>query len=310
MNKIVKPTGKIRAVSGISRPNPGSTTSRPKPRLNGKTACFIWAFWGDDDLTTAGQETMRLKKAMKDYDFKVLMKHNHTPSWIDLSEGDERRADVMLPPTPKNFCEQLVWLAKEGYMIDIFINSHGNNNEFHASSGTHHGRPKRITASLIRSLPAEAGLSQLPIRMVYQTQCYAASLNNDWRAIGAKVSTGARYIQFKPAGFGNFMSGWNKGRTVRRSNQGADTAYIRTICQTYILGDALARKRAGKFGGCSFGNTVLGKKSCAREYFVPRWLRSSEWRPNLSGKQNMNYSSQMITSGSTTVTKNSRNLRW
>ena len=312
MNKVIRKKGKGRngTRGGIFSPRviPSGTPTGGAVPLNGRTACFIWAFWGDSDLTTAGQETMKLKKSMKDYHHKVLMKHNHTPSWIDLSEGDERNADVMLPPTPENFTSELVRLAQEGYMIDIFINSHGDTNEFHASSGSHHGPTRRITADRIRDLPNQAGLRKLPIRMVYQTQCYAASLNNDWIAAGAKVSTGARYIQFYPNQYGNFMNDWNNGRTVPSSNSGADGGWVRTQSQTYILGDARASR--SRWGGCKFGNTVLGTKSCAKDYFTYRWLRENEWRDDLSGKQNMNYSSGMITAGNRNITKNSRNLRW
>jgi hypothetical protein len=238
------------------------------------------------------------------------MKHNHTPSWIDLSEGDERNADVMMPPTPANFTAQLVRLANEGYIIDIFINAHGDIGEFHASGGTHNATPSRITAQMIRDLPAAAGLSCLPIRMVYQTQCYASSLNPEWKAIGAKIAVGARHIQFYPNQFGNFVNDWNRGKTVGESNSGADSNWVRTQSQAYILGDALARKKAGKFDGCSFGNTVLGKKDCAKDYFVPRWLRASEWRNTMSGKENMNYSSNMMANGTRTITKSTKSLVW
>lgn len=310
MNKVTRLTGAKIKGSGAVRP---TVVARPKPRkpqLNGKTASFIWAFWGDSDLTTMGQETMRLKKAMDGYDHKVLMKHNHTPSWIDLSEGDERNADVMRPPTPENFTSELVRLAKAGYIIDIYINSHGNNGEFHASGGSHHATPRRITSAMIKALPEAAELDCLPIRLVYQTQCYAASLNQDWRSIGAKIAVGARYIQFYPNQFGNFVSDWNKGKTVGQSNSGADTAWVRTQAQTYILGDAVAQRRAGRFDGCKFGNTVLGKKDCAKDYFVPRWLRSNEWRNNMSGKENMNYSSNMMAAGRRKTKKADKNLTW
>ena len=49
----------------------------PRPTLNGQTASFIWCHWGDNTLTTAGQETVRLVRAMRGYDHAVLLKHKH-----------------------------------------------------------------------------------------------------------------------------------------------------------------------------------------------------------------------------------------
>jgi hypothetical protein len=293
----LKPVG-----GGKRRKRPNLGQSSPSPQGSRPAASLIWCYWGDSPLTTMGQETMRLKKAMDGYAYKVLLKHNQTPSWIDLSEGDERRADVMMPPTPDNFTNQLVALAQNGYMIDVFVFSHGDTDKFWASTGVF-GNDTHVTGSRIRALPAAAGLAKLPIRMVYQTQCYAASLNNDWRAAGAKVSLGARYIQFYPNQFGNFIDKWNNGDTVAVANTGADSNWVRTQAQTYILGDAVARRAAGKFDGCPFGKTVLGKDDCARKYHVPRWLRESEWQSSMSGKQNMNYSSQMVFSGNRQITK-------
>lgn len=304
---------KARLTQGPLRPGrrpAGPPASGNRPQLNGQTATFIWAYWGDNNLTTMGQETMRLKKAMDGYNYKVLMKHNHTPPWLDLSEGDERRADVMMPPTPANFTAQLVALAQAGYIIDIYINAHGLPGRFTASGGTHGVNDTRITEDIIRALPAAAGLTKLPIRMVYQTHCYAESLNAAWRAAGAKVVTGARTVQFYPYQFGRFMSRWHGGDSVRTANQEGTTAATRSIGQGYILADALAKRTAGEWGGCSFGRTVLGSHACAREYFDYRWFDPGDWQSGMSGKQNMNRASTMVTSGSSAVRKNSLNLTW
>jgi hypothetical protein len=288
----------------VFRPRPGTQPSlgsqAPKPRVTKGTASFIWCHWGDNQWMTAGQEQMRLKRAMDGYDFKVLMKHNETPSWLDFSEGDERNADIMMPPTVANFTERLCWLANEGYMIDIFVFSHGADEEFLASTGTFTQKDK-ITASTIRALPAAAGLAGLPIRMVYQTQCHASTLNAAWRDAGAKISVGARYIQFYPNQFGNFIGEWNSGSTVSQANAGADGNWVRTQAQSYILADALARGPH-----CPFGRTVLGKQDCARDYFIARWLKTEEWQDNMSGKENMNFSSRMMLRGDRQLSKSSR----
>ena len=288
----------------VFRPPPGvelgSGNQGARPQVTKGTASFIWCHWGDNQWMTAGQEQMRLKRAMDGYDFKVLMKHNVTPSWLDFSEGDERNADIMMPPTVANFTERLCWLANEGYMIDIFVFSHGWNETFLASTGTFTSND-HIRASTIRALPAAAGLACLPIRMVYQTQCHASTLNPAWMDAGAKISVGARYIQFYPNQFGNFIGKWNNGSTVSQANAGADGDWVRTQAQTYILADALARGPR-----CPFGRTVLSKHDCARNYHIARWLRAEEWQDNMSGRENMNFSSRMMLRGDRQIAKASQ----
>lgn len=313
MNKVFNPNGgkskkkktggKGKKIFGGGRLQAASRPTGGAVPLNGKTACFIWCHWGDAGVTALGQDTVRLKKAMDGYDHKVLMKTNNTPSWLDFSEADERKADVKMTPNRTNFTRELVRLAQEGYIIDVYVFAHGDRTGFTAV-GT------GIDDALIRGLPAAAGLRALPIRMVYQTQCYASFLNNDWRAAGAKSSVGARYIQFTPTHFGTFIKDWNKNDRFGTAASQRPSAALRTASQVYIMGDAKAKKIAGKWDGCSFGNTVLGKKACAKAYFTYRWLRDSEWRDDMSGKQNMNYSSAMVVSGNRNLSKATRNLRW
>ncbi|MEM1234733.1 MAG: hypothetical protein AAGH70_11465 [Pseudomonadota bacterium] len=283
----------------LTRPNSGGGGLA----LNGRIASFIWCYWGDTGPTAIGQDTLRLKKAMEGYDHTVLMKANDTQSWLDLSEADERLADVKVTPTVANFTRELCRLAEEGYIIDVFVFAHGNSSSFTAFDGS-------ILSSTIRALPGAAGMAKLPIRMVYQTQCHGSHLNDDWRAAGAKSSVGTRAISFYPQLFGPFIKDWNKNKTFSSAATKPPSGAIKTASQVYILGDAKAKKMAGEWGGCSFGNTVLGKKSCAKEYFTYRWLTDDEWQNHLSGKQNMNYSSAMVVSGDRNIAKSSRNLSW
>jgi hypothetical protein len=86
----------------------------------------------------------------------------------------------------------------------------------------------------------------------------------------------------------------------------SDTASVRTVVQTFIsLVDAPAKKKAGEWGGCPFGKTVLGDDECAKDYF-DTWLGKGEWQENMSGKENMNYSSFMFRSGDKNISKNTR----
>ncbi|MEZ5715098.1 MAG: hypothetical protein R3D85_07970 [Paracoccaceae bacterium] len=292
----------VRGTVPLTRPDNGP----PAPTSNGRSASFIWCHWGNNALTTAGQETTRLVRAMRGYDHKVLLKHNQTPGWIDFSEADERNADVMRPPTPANFTDELVRLAQEGYVIDIYIFAHGYSDGFTGSTGTFHDGAN-VTGSRIRDLPAAAGLRALPIRMVYQTQCDAAALNDDWRAAGAKASTGARDTQYYPVRFGRFIDDWHDGDAFGPAATRAVTTAMRTAAQSYILADALATR--GSWGSCPMGKTVLGKGDCAREYHTRR-QQMNTWQDGLSGKENMNRSSTMLVSGNRTLTKSSMALTW
>jgi hypothetical protein len=142
--------------------------------------------------------------------------------------------------------------------------------------------------------------------MVWSSACYAATLNNNWRAIGAKTVAGARYVQFYPNSFGPFIAEWNKGNVGFGSAvEGSDTAAVRTAAQLYIA-NVHAPSHNSQWGHCSFGSFVTGDSKCAKEYFSAMWGLDSEWQGGLSGKENMNYSSYMLREGSTTLTKNTR----
>ena len=51
----------------------------------------------------------------------------------------------------------------------------------------------------------------MPIRAVYQMNCYGQTFNETWLSLGAKVTCGARYVNFYPNQFNKFASEWKKG---------------------------------------------------------------------------------------------------
>lgn len=293
---MVKISGKSQ--SRRQRPR-RSSGKKPSSR---KAASLVFFYYGDSKQITLFQETLRLKRAMQGYDYKVLLKHEVTPSWLDFSEKDEKLADIKAPPTKDNLKKYVVDLAKDGYMIDLYIFAHGSPNLFTASGGSHNNTVY-FRSSDVLSILASSGLSKLPIRVVYQAQCYGQSLNAEWRQIGAKVSTGARGVTFFPHAFGNFIKQWNKGNVAfSTAVAGSQTASVRTTGQLAMQAHATGTRK--QWGGCPFGKTILGKHSCAREYFDHTWFGPGEWQSSMSGKQNINYASRMLTSGATTTTKN------
>lgn len=305
---LVKP-GSISS-SDLNRPV-GSSATRPVPKapLANKSASLIFFYYGDSKYTTLGQETVKLKKAMEGYDFKVLLKAETLPSWADLSEKDEKLANIKDLPTKANLFKYLKQLAADGYYIDLFIFSHGWKERFKALPGTKLSdcdggdcvRASDITAELSAS---QTGFTVIPIRMVWGTNCYGQTLGETWRSVGAKTTAGARYVQFYPNAFGNFIDDWNKGNVSFESAVGtSDTNAVRTVTQTYIsLVHAPSTNK--QWGKCPFGSTVLGDKPCARDYFDEMWLSNGEWQANKSGKDNMNHSSFMFRGGDKHLTKN------
>jgi hypothetical protein len=277
------------------------------PRVTKGSASLVFFYYGDSTFITLCQETLKLKKAMEGYDRVVLLKHDAIPSIVDFSEADERLADAVAAPTRANFASHMKDLARDGYMIDLWIFSHGFRGGFLASKGQHGDNDSYTKSELEADLGSAAtGLSTLPIRMVWSTLCYGESLNATWQKLGAKVVGGSRFINFYPNQFGRFATEWNRETvSYRDALERADTAASRTVVHTYIATiDAPANR--GTWGGCPLGRTVLGSKPCAKDYFTKRWgMSDAEYQDDLSGKLNMNHSSEKVVAGQAALTKSS-----
>lgn len=291
-----------------SVPEAAGKSSYLTPGADKGAASIVLCYYGDSKFTTFFQETQPLNKAFKDYKFKVLLKHNEIPSGLDLNERDEKNADVIEKPTKENLIKYIKQLTADGYIIDLWILSHGSTSGFRVSKGKF-GQNETCTISYLKSnlSPSVTGYTKIPIRMVYQGTCYGSALNSAWRGIGAKVVCGARYVNFYPLQFKKFAGKWEDGKSFGKALSDSNTAATRTLVQTYILGHATSKRK--DWGGCPFGKTVLGKHSCARKYFTKYWQETDEWQNSKSGKENMNYSSTMMRSGDTGITKNTR-LSW
>ena len=272
-----------------------------------KTASVLFFYYGDSKFLTVFQETLRMKRAMEGYDTTVLLKHQETPSSIDISEADERNADIVDTPTQANLFKYLIQVAQSGHMIDLWIFSHGGTGGMRSSKGTH-GQNDTVTAQEITTelSPAKTGLTKLPIRMLWSTLCYGSTLNNAWTSIGAKAVAGARTVNFFPNQFGRFADEWGKGDvTFSQALDRSNTAQSRALVHTAMLAHALGTR--GKWGGCPVGRTILGKHDCAKAYFTQTWYeRDSDYHDDLDGGENMNFGSEKIVAGTGSLTKNSR----
>lgn len=273
------------------------------PQVKG-TASLVYFYYGDSAFITLAQETLHLKKAMSDYGTKILLKDDYLPNMVDLSNADEKEADVVDLPTRENFFKYLRQLAAEGNMIDLWIFSHGSPGAMLSSRGQH-GTQDYIRAADIQAelSPEKTGLTQMPIRMIWSTLCFAETLNQAWLSVGTKVVGGSRFVNYYPNQFRTFSEEWNKGNvSYATAVSRSDNAASRTLVQTYMLANAL--KTRGTWGGCRIGKTVLGVDPCAKDYFTTIWHHPADkWRDDMSGKENMNFSSEKIIVGQQSLRK-------
>jgi hypothetical protein len=278
------------------------------PAVNKGAASLILFYYGKESkYESLGQDTLQLKKAMEGYQYKVLLKHDSLPGWADLSEADEKLADIKDLPTKANLFKYLIQLTADGYYTDLFVFSHGFSQKFMVSNGSYGSEEFVTTTDITNELkPDKTGFTKIPIRIVWGTNCYGQTLGATWRSIGAKTTAGARFVEFYPHAFGNFINDWNKGNVSFDSAVGnSDTDAVRTAAQLYIS-TVHAPSTNKEWGKCPFGKTVLGDDPCAKDYFLSRWIDNGEWQTNMSGKENMNHSSYMVREGDKQITKNTK----
>jgi len=196
------------------------------------------------------------------------------------------------------FLGQIVSLAREGYYIDIYIFTHGNDDKIYFDND------KVLTNSLLRSELSfeKTGYRALPIRAIIPVSCYAQTFNQTWLDLGAKVTCGARWVNFYPNQFNKFASEWEKGDvSFAEALRASNTESSRSVMQALIAADAMSKSN---FEKCPFLKTVLGDHPCARSYFDANWLAHDEWQAGESGADNMNYSSYMYRAGLRELTRN------
>jgi hypothetical protein len=258
-----------------------------------RKSASLTVFYFDDNLfyKLVQNAQVNLQHCIDDYHKSVLLK-------ADFNAVGQTRPTVHLQPNREVFLNQIVTLANEGYYIDIYIFTHGNDDKIYFANN------QVLTNDLLKSELAfsKTGYHVLPIRMVYQMNCYGRTFNQTWLALGAKVSCGTRWVNFYPNQFNKFAAAWKEGHvSVDKALQESNTESSRSVMQTLIAGDALGRFN---FDRCPFGKTVLGDHPCAKSYFDANWLASDEWQHGQSGAENMNYSSFMFRPGLETLTRN------
>jgi len=263
-----------------------------------KTASLIFFYFGESSyMRRLAQETVQLHLGFDGYDKQVLLRHQTTFGHFEVSERAERKADVVDIPTRENLAKYLNELGDEGYVVDVFIFSHGLTEMFTASKGTY-GENRACTADWL-----QANVRPLKIRVVWQCNCYGSTMAACWHALGAKTVAGTRYVNYYPTRWAGFIRKWNRGERFSTAVSKSDTKAVHTPVQAFMLIDAASCKK--EWGGCPPFRDVLGKHPCAEAYFTTRWFPEDEWQDGKSGRQNMNHQSHMIVSGG----RSSRYLR-
>jgi hypothetical protein len=128
--------------------------------------------------------------------------------------------------TRANLLENLIKYSKSDNVIDLIVLGHGNDNllGLHGNEDLHGG-----SGGNLRSLLTDArarGCAKFNLRMVYMCDCYSSTLNDDWTAIGARVSIGSgdNYMAEPTTTF--FMENWIAGQDADSAANNAFSSAI------------------------------------------------------------------------------------
>jgi len=276
-----------------------------------KIASIIYFDIVDTPTMNFFQDTMRLGKAFQNYDYRVLLYDRDSNFAADfLSQKAINAADQIYQPSQENFYDALRWLIQNGYMVDLWIFSHGNPYGYSLSDGY-------LLADEIEDYfsPENTGCPILPIRLVYSIACFGDVTNSAWRSVGAKVTVGTPSIDFYPTQFSRFADSWTSGEfTAAKSAKRSNTKSTRTWSQLYLEWEALFTL-SGE-GPCGLIPNVLGQNDCALWYFtnsegVGYNIESDDFEYDIafSGKINMNRASEWKVRGDRHITFDTR-LVW
>lgn len=113
-----------------------------------------------------------------------------------------------------NFFEAIRKAAEDGYVIDVFIECHGNPETLVVQGG------RNIRGKDVRNELYLQGGER--IRLVYMMACHGSTLNDDWLAVGAKGITGHLEVNSIPVfHLPVFLSRWVRGEDARTATAAA-----------------------------------------------------------------------------------------
>lgn len=123
--------------------------------------------------------------------------------------------------------DALVSEARTGRSIDLIVLGHGSPEKLVLKVTPHlRGGANGNIRSLLTDAQAR-GVNNLKLRMVYMCNCFGSTLNDDWLAIGAKVSIGSHQLDMMPEPMTTFfIHNWLAGQ---KAKDAAKNAYEATI---------------------------------------------------------------------------------
>ncbi|HWS98972.1 MAG TPA: hypothetical protein VN256_01780 [Pyrinomonadaceae bacterium] len=123
--------------------------------------------------------------------------------------------------------DALVAETSAGRTTDLIVLGHGSPEKLNLKVNPH---LRGGASGNIRSLLTDAGtrgVNSLKLRMVYMCNCFGSTVNDDWLAIGAKVSVGSHQLDMMPEPMTTFfVHNWLAGQKARDA---AKNAYAATI---------------------------------------------------------------------------------
>jgi hypothetical protein len=271
-------------------------------------ASILLCYMGDSQFTTFFQNLQNLNPAVTGYDQSILLKHTGGASAI--GGVAHTLADKVEKPTRENFESCIRKLAAAGYTIDLYIVSHGDRDSFKMSEGTH-GSEDWYDIGDIQNLRANFE-GQIPLRLVYQMNCWGSELNSAWRTLGADTAVGSRFVNFFPTQFPEFVKQWKNGQTVQQALNSANTWTSRQVIQNALKTDMVATKDRpwadGEWGAgmvCPPPVVYGTSGQCAESYFTDRWGHTqTEWNSvNGDGWTFMLEASEKLVAGNASLTR-------
>ncbi len=113
-----------------------------------------------------------------------------------------------------NLLDALVTETQSGSTIDLVILGHGANEWLGLKGEALTGGERGSIRTLLQEA-AGRGCPALNVRLVYMCNCYGSTVNDDWRAIGARASVGSRQNNYMPEPMTTqFVQQWVDGRTA------------------------------------------------------------------------------------------------
>lgn len=98
-----------------------------------------------------------------------------------------------------NLLAELIKQTVDNYTVDLYIFGHGAPDVLLLNGESLTGGSGGNIRSLLSDARQQKGSTfNFKLRLVYMGDCFASSLNDDWLAIGAKVSVGSAHLDYMP----------------------------------------------------------------------------------------------------------------